>query len=82
MSVETEAPPVIRYDDIWPTCEGATPLIEVAARQRLINIDLVLLHHQLAEALHLIASLEIKGFHAFSLFDPTVSSSQSIHSLS
>lgn len=72
MSCEIEPPPFIRYDDIWPTCEGATPIIEVALRQRLINIDLVLLHHQLAQSLHLIASLEIKGVHAFSLFDQRV----------
>lgn len=72
MSCEIEAPPFIRYDDIWPTCEGATPIIEVAIRQRLINIDLVLLHHQLAQSLHLIASLEIKGVHSLSLFDQRV----------
>jgi hypothetical protein len=72
MSCETEPPPHIRYDDIWPTCEGTTPMLEVAIRQRLINIDLVLLHHQLAQVLFLMASLEIKGVHAFSLFDQRV----------
>ena len=72
MSCETEPPPHIRYDDIWPTCEGATPMLEVAIRQRLINIDLVLLHHQLAQVLFLMASLEVKGVHAFSLFDQRV----------
>ena len=60
---------MIRYDDIWPTCEGATPILEVAVRQRLVNIDLVLLHLQLAQSLLLIANLEIKGIHALSLFD-------------
>ena len=63
---------MIRYDDLWSTCEGAAPMLEVANRQRLINIDLVLLHHQLARTLHLIASLEMKGIHAFSLFDQRV----------
>ncbi len=72
MSCEMEPPPFIRYDDIWPTCEGTTPMLEVAIRHRLINIDLVLLHHQLAQTLHLMASLEIKGTHAFSLFDQRV----------
>lgn len=47
-------------------------MIEVALRQRLVNIDLVLLHHQLAQALHLVASLEIKGIHCLSLFDQRV----------
>lgn len=72
MSCEIEPPLFIRYDDIWPTCEGATPMQEVAIRHRLINIDLVLLHHQLAQTLHLVASLEIKGVHVFSLFDQRV----------
>jgi len=69
MSSEMDVPPMIRYDDIWPTCEGATPILEVAVRQRLVNIDLVLLHLQLAQSLLLIANLEIKGIHALSLFD-------------
>ena len=72
MSCEMEPPPFIRYDDIWPTCEGTTPMLEIAIRHRLINIDLVLLHHQLAQTLHLMASLEIKGIHVFSLFDQRV----------
>lgn len=72
MSCELEPPPVIRYDDLWSTCEGVTPMVEIALRQRLINIDLVLLHHQLAQVLHLIACLEMKGIHAFSLFDQRV----------
>lgn len=72
MSCELEPPPLIRYDDLWPTCDGATPILEVAVRQRLLNIDLALLHHQLAHVLYLIASLEIKGIHAFSLFDQRV----------
>ena len=69
MSVEMDPPPLIRYDDLWPTCEGATPILEVALRQRLVNIDLVLLHLQLAQSLLLIANLEIRGIHALSLFD-------------
>lgn len=69
MSFELEAPPFIRYDDIWATCEGATPILEVTVRQRLINIDLVLLHLQLAQVLLFMANLEIKGVHPLSLFD-------------
>ena len=72
MSSEIEPPPFVRYDDVWPTCEGATPILEVAIRQRLINIDLALLHLQLVQSLLLIASLEIKGIHALSLFDQRV----------
>lgn len=69
MSSEMDVPPMVRYDDIWPTCEGATPILEVAVRQRLVNIDLVLLHLQLAQSLLLMTNLEIKGIHALSLFD-------------
>lgn len=69
MSCEMETPPFIRYDDLWSTCEGATPIVEVAVRQRLVNIDLVLLHLQLAQVLQLMAVLEIKGVHPLSLFD-------------
>ncbi len=53
MSAEIEPTPFIRNDDIWPTCESATPMQEVAIRHHLVHIDLVLLHHQLAQTLHL-----------------------------
>lgn len=69
MSSELEPPPFIRYDDLWPTCEGVTPILEVALRQRLINIDLVLLHLQLAQVLYFMASLEMKKVHPLMLFD-------------
>ncbi len=69
MSSELEAPPFIRYDDVWPTCEGATPILEVALRQRLINIDLVLLHLKLVQVLLVVTELEMKGVHPLALFD-------------
>ena len=47
-------------------------MLELAVRQRMVNVDLALLHHQLAKALYLMALLEIKGCHVFSLFDQRV----------
>jgi hypothetical protein len=65
---------VSQCEELWK-CGGSGPqsLAELAVAQSAVNYDLVLLHHQLAVALHMMASFSVRFPRPISsLFDNVV----------
>jgi hypothetical protein len=65
---------VSRCEELWK-CEGSglTSLVELAFTQAEVNYDLLHLHHQLAVALHMMASFSMRYSRPVtSLFDDVV----------